>query len=92
MAARVLGTFTGTGQSAPVTGSLIDIAISFGSGSVDVERLMPDGSTWIKLETAITANFNKIAEYPAEVNLRLNCTSYTSAITYILRSRPTVTS
>lgn len=90
MAARVKGTFSGTGNSDPCTGSLIDIAMKFGTGSVDVERQMPDG-TWIKIKTAVTANYNEIAEYPAEVNLRLVCTSG-SGIDYLLRSRPTVTS
>lgn len=82
----VTGTFSGTGQSSVITGRKIDIAMNFaGTASVDIERLMPDGS-WIKIETGITADDNYVAEYPANVSLRLNCTAHTNNVAYIMQT------
>ena len=84
---QVTGSMTATGATAPVTGRKIDIAMDFGSGSVDVERRLPSGA-WIKIATGITADYNYIAEFPAPVAIRLNCTSYTSSIEYSLSTGP----
>jgi hypothetical protein len=82
----VSSTFSGTGQSSVITGRHIDIAMNFaGTASVDVERLMPDGS-WIKIGTGITADYNYVAEYPANVSLRLNCTAHTNNVVYVMQT------
>lgn len=82
----VTGTFSGTGQSSVITGRKIDIAMNFaGTASVDVERLMADGN-YIKIETGITADYNKIAEFPANVTLRLNCTAHTNNVVYVMQT------
>lgn len=84
----VTGTFSGTGQSSVITGRKIDIAMDFaGTASVDVERLLPNGN-YIKIETAVTADYNKIAEYPANVTLRLNCTAHTNNVVYVMQTGP----
>lgn len=84
----VSSTFSGTGQSDPIVGRKIDIAMNFaGTASVDIERRMPDGD-WIKIETAITADYNKVAEFPAQVALRLNCTAHTNNVEYVMQTGP----
>lgn len=84
--ATVTGTFSGTGQSDPIIGRAIDIAMDFaGTASVDVERRMPSGS-WIKIETAITADYNEVAEYPGNVAIRLNCTAHTNNVEYVMQT------
>lgn len=82
----VTGTFSGTGQSSVITGRKIDIALNFaGTASVDVERLMPNGS-YIKIETGITAGYNKVAEFPTNVSIRLNCTAHTNNVVYAMQT------
>lgn len=84
----VTGTFSGTGSSSVCTGRCIDIVMNFaGTASVDVERQMPDGD-WIKLETGITADYNGVAEFPANTAVRLTCTAHTDAVEYGLRTGP----
>lgn len=84
----VTGTFSATGQSSTCTGRKIDIAMNFaGTASVDVERQMPDGA-WIKIETAVTADYNAVAEYPASVAILLNCTAHTNDVVYLLATGP----
>lgn len=84
----VTGTFAATGQSAVIFGRQVDIAMNFaGTASVDVERRMPDES-WIKIETGVTADYNRIVEYPAPVALRLNCTAHTNDVVYVLQTGP----
>lgn len=84
----VTSTFSGTGTSSVITGRKIDIAMDFaGTASVDIERLLPNGN-YIKIETGITADYNKVAEFPANVTLRLNCTAYTNAVVYVMQTGP----
>lgn len=84
----VTGTFSGTGTSSVITGRKIDIAMDFaGAASVDVERLLPNGN-YIKIETAITADYNKVAEFPVNVTLRLNCTAHTNNVVYVMQTGP----
>lgn len=84
----VKATFSGTGQSSVITGRKIDIAMNFaGTASVDVERLMEDGN-YIKIETGITADYNKVAEFPANTSLRLNCTAHTNNVVYEMKTGP----
>lgn len=86
MANFVSATFTGTGSSESVTDCHFDIAMNFaGTASVDIERKMPDGD-WIKIETGITADYNKVAEYPLPVELRLTCTAYTNDVEYCIQA------
>lgn len=87
--ATISGSFSGTGQSAVIYGKSIDIAMDFGSGSVDVERQVGDGGAWIKIATAVTADYNYVAEFPAPVSLRLNCTAWVSTITYVMQTHVT---
>lgn len=82
----VSGTFTATGQSAVIGGKKIDIAMDFvGTASVNIERKMPDGA-WIVIGSAVTADNNQVAEFPAPVTLRLNCTAYTNDVVYLMRT------
>lgn len=84
----VSGTFSGTGSSVAIRGRKVDIAMNFaGTASVDIERRMYDGD-WIKIETAVTADYNEIAEYPSPVDLRLTCTAYTDAVEYVMQTGP----
>lgn len=82
----VTGTFSGTGQSSQVIGRAIDIRMDFaGTASVDVEVKMPSGA-WIKAETAITADYCKVAEFAAPSAVRLNCTAHTDNVEYSLKA------
>lgn len=80
----VKGTFTATGTSDPITGHRFDIALDFGTGSVDIEVLMHTGN-WIKEQTAITADDFIVWESAAPETIRLNCTAYTAAIAYQIK-------
>ncbi len=80
--AQVSGYFTGTGQSATVSGERIGIYMDFGTGSVDVEVQMASGS-WIKVVTAVTADYAQVFDANG-VNLRLNCTAHSGNIEYLL--------
>lgn len=80
------GTFSGTGQSAEVTGREIDVIMDFaGTASVDIEAKMPSGA-WIKIETGITADYCKVAEFAAPTHVRLNCTAHTNNVEYLLKA------
>lgn len=84
--ATVSGTFSATGQSTAIVGRVIDVAMDFaGTASVDVERQMPSGA-WIKIETAITADYSKVAEFPGSIALRLNCTAHTNNVEYVMQT------
>lgn len=84
MGAGVKGTIAGTGPTAAASGAYIDIALDFsGVATVDIEKQMPSG-VWIKIETSITADYNKVYSSTTEVNLRLNCTAFTNAVEYSL--------
>lgn len=80
----VSGSFTGTTSSAATdVCSNFAVDISGGAGTVNVERLAPDGSTWITLE-AITVDSDEHAkEYEGVgASVRLTCSAYTSEIDY----------
>lgn len=83
--ATVTGTFTATGQSETIVGRKVDIAMDFGTGSVDIERQMPSG-TWMKIGESVTLDYNEVAEYPANVSIRLNCTAVTADIEYVMQT------
>ena len=59
-----------------------NLYLDFGTGSVDLEVLEADGTTWIKHPdaTAITADYYKVFEVPAPVRLRWNVTAHSVAI------------
>lgn len=84
MGVGVIGTFGATGVSGSVEANYIEITMDFGSGSVDVEKQMPSGN-WIKIETAITADYAKAFSSPVLSVLRLNCTAWVSAIEYAIK-------
>lgn len=83
--ATLSGYFTGTGQSATVSGDRIGIYMDFaGTASVDVEVQMASGA-WIKVITAVVADYAQV--YDANgVALRLNCTAHTNNVEYMLVS------
>lgn len=82
----VTGTFSGTGQSSEVTGRTVDIKMDFaGTASVDIEEKMPSGA-WIKIETGVTADYRKIAEFATPSHIRLNCTAHTNDVEYLIKA------
>lgn len=84
MANVITGSFSGTGQSAVCVGRSIAITMDFaGTASVDIEQLMPSGA-WIKVATAIVADYSQVFNNGAVASLRLNCTAYTNAVEYAL--------
>lgn len=81
----VSGTFTGTGQSDTCYGNKIVIKMDFaGTASVDLEAAL--GSSWIKVETGITADYFKVFEAPVMQELRLNCTAFTNNVVYEMQA------
>ena len=84
MATVITGTFAGTPTSPEISGRKADIVMDFaGTASVDIERRLP-GGTWIKIETAITADAERQKSYAAPTALRLNCTAHTNNVVYAL--------
>lgn len=84
--AIVTGSFAGTGTSAAIAATKITIKMDFaGTASVDVEEQMPSGS-WIKVVTAVTADYRSVYESPTLATLRLNCTAFTNAVEYAMES------
>lgn len=83
------GTTSGTGALEAVgPARTFDLALDFGSGSMDLEVKMPTaaGGGWIKTDqTAITADYYKVFESPTPVLLRWNCTAHTTAIGWKLQ-------
>lgn len=76
------GTTSGTGAIAASTvgpSYKFDIKMDFGTGSVDIEEKMPSGN-WIKVVTAITADYRTVYESAAATTIRLNVTAHTAAI------------
>jgi anaerobic glycerol-3-phosphate dehydrogenase len=74
------GTTSGTGALTAVGPNYkFAIKMDFGSGSVDIEEKMPSGN-WIKVVTAITADYSNVWESPAMTTIRLNVTSHTTPI------------
>lgn len=85
MGVGITGTFTGTGVSATATGRTMDVLIDIGGAtSIDLEKQMPSGN-WIKIETGIVADYNKVHVGTTEISLRLNCTAFGAATEYTLK-------
>lgn len=83
---EVTGTFSGTGQSNPVSGRNVQIMMDFaGTASVDIEVRGRDGG-WIKKTTGITADHHSTISDPTRVTVRLNCTAHTNNVVYSLVS------
>ncbi|RWL14872.1 MAG: hypothetical protein EOR57_31495 [Mesorhizobium sp.] len=77
------GTTSGTGALEAVgPARSFNLFLDFGTGSVDLEVLEADGSTWLKHPdaTAITTDYYKVFEVPAPVRLRWNVTAHSGAI------------
>lgn len=75
------GTISGTGATAEITGSKIDVKISYGSGTIlDIEEKMLDG-TWIKVEVGLQtgSDAHHVFEGATDQTLRLNCTTYSAS-------------
>ena len=82
----VTGSFAGTTQSAAIAGTKVTIKMDFaGAASIDVEEQMPSGS-WIKVVTAVTADYRSVYESPTMATLRLNCTAFTNAVEYSMET------
>ncbi len=86
---KASSTFGATGQSS-VIGPAKDVTLSIemSAGSVNLERSFDGGSSWKVVET-YTADDEDQAHGQAFSLWRLNCTSYTSTITYVLVAAPT---
>lgn len=84
----VTSNFSGTGQSATlITSKPFNLSLSSsGWGSVTLQRRL-DGTNWRNVET-FTADAERIVgEHTTEdVEYRLNCTSYSSAIAYSMKT------
>lgn len=78
----VTGTFSGTGASdaidCPPAGA-VNIGINFGAGSVTVQQRI--AGTWYDVE-ALTSDAVRVFESPVGCDVRLNCTSHSSDISY----------
>lgn len=82
--ATVSGTFSGTGQSSEIVGRKISIKMDVtGTASVDVEEKMHDGD-WIKIATAVTADYRQVFDSPSVSALRLNNTSGSGPVDYTM--------
>lgn len=81
------GTIAGTGTTTAVPGLKFNIAMDFaGTASVDVERYIPTAGAWIKVVTAVTADYDAVREYASPVILRLNCTAHTNNVKWEIES------
>ena len=82
------GVFSATGQSAEVTGRGVSFAMTFGTGTVALEYFDLGLSAWrvARSYTATSTNPPIVIEDLVQRRWRLNCTAYTSAITYELKS------
>jgi len=80
----VKGTFGATGQSAVLQGRDVDVSISgAASATVAIQRRM-DGTNWVTIES-ITGDAERVVENANGVEMRLNCTAYTSGtVTYAM--------
>lgn len=84
--ATVTGTFTGTGQSAVLRGTkTVDVSLS-GAASATVAIQRRVGSAWVTIES-ITGDGERVVENATALEMRLNCTAYTSGtVTYTMTS------
>lgn len=84
--AIVTGTFGATGQSSTITGTGADVSLSgAASATVAIQRRM--NGTWVTIES-ITGDGERVVENATGLELRLNCTAYTSGtVTYTMLSR-----
>lgn len=78
--AFVEGTFAATGQSDTIKVRNGAYALSFGEGSVTLQRKMSKSSDWVDVRTITADEAGSLEGHGFEY--RLNCTSYTSAIKY----------
>jgi len=84
--AIVTGTFTATGQSSTIQATAIDVSISgAASATVGIQRRI--GGNWVTIES-ITGDGERVVENATGLEMRLNCSSYTSGTaTYAMVSR-----
>lgn len=90
--ATVSGTFSATGQSdSIVVNNRAKIYLEFGSGTVRIESREQGTTTWYPVPDGIftsdaAVTIEEVESWPIEY--RLNCTGYTSDITYEMRNEP----
>lgn len=84
--AIVFGTFGATGQSDTITGTAIDVSLSgAASATVGIQRRV--GGNWVTIES-ITGDGERVVENATGLEMRLNCSAYTSGtVTYAMVSR-----
>lgn len=81
--AIISGSFSATGASPVVVGRNVAIDITLSAGGVDVEWCV-DGENWRVVES-FTESTQQVYESPG-VPMRLNCTTYSSPISYAMRT------
>lgn len=80
----VKGQFTGASTSSTITGRKIKIIMDVtGTASVDIEEQLPTGN-WIKIATAITADYSQVFDSPVICSLRLNNTAGAGPVDYAM--------
>lgn len=80
----------GTAWVEPTTGLVAGSALPTAStafSSVDVEEQMPS-SAWLKLDTAISADYHKVFDAMLGMVLRLNCTTFNVPVEYAFDLEP----
>lgn len=86
--ASTSGVFSATGQSGPIAisngHSLVNISLSFGTGTVVLERSFDDGATWNAIKTYNGSAEEQFEDYEQGNQYRLNCTVHSADITYRL--------
>lgn len=83
---RVTGTFDAveTSETIQVTNSHFTVSLSFGTGTVKLQRSFDEGTTWKDVKTYTESVEENGFEPATGVQYRLNCTAHTSDIDYIL--------
>jgi len=86
---KVSNTFSATGQSNPlyVTDAYITVSLAFaGTATVTLERSF-DGTNWKTVKSYTASAEENHFEPASKVQYRLNCTSYTDDVIYVIATR-----
>lgn len=82
MAVLVSGTFSGTGNSNPITARIVNIDMTFaGTATVNLQWKV-DGTNWRTVESYTASD--QIVFEAARVPMRLNCSAHTNDVTYAM--------
>jgi hypothetical protein len=87
------GTITGTGRTDWLVMTDGDLQINFGTATVTVDVSNDNGGSWTTLklpdmtsDASFTADvYMALGPFPRPVAISLNCSSYTSSTSYVLR-------